>query len=575
MYRKLIPYLAKYKGKIIGSSLCSVFEAIFELLIPLVLAKLLDDGIGSGRISYALQLGGEMLFLAILVFLCGILSVRLATRAGTGFSADLRQAQFSHIQRFSFRNIEHFGATSLITRLTSDVTAVQSAVFQCVKQVVRSSSMVLVAAVLSTRLCGRLSVMFLILVPIMAVILVLIVLRSRPLYQDLQESVDSLNLVTQENLTGVRTVRAYVRSAFSLERFQNVNNAVFYAADRAFGTTALGTPVVTLFTNISMLVLLGYGGYMVIAGAATVGQLTGFITYISQIFAQLMSLANAILLLNRSMVSAQRIGEVLDQQPELQDGSYSGIVPDGSIEFRQVSFSYGNTPPVLSDVTLSIASGQTVGIVGGTGSAKSTLTQLIPRLYEVSSGQILVGGRDVRDYKLETLRRSAAMVLQVNTLFSGTIRENLLWGDPDATEKQLDDACDIACASEFIRSFPQGYDTKLGQGGVNLSGGQKQRLCLARAILQQPKILILDDSTSAVDMQTDQHIREAIAAHRPDMTKLIIAQRIRSVSYADFILVLDEGKISAMGTHEELLERSEIYRQMYLSQEEGRQQHEA
>ena len=570
MYRRLLPYLGRYKGKIAASSLCSVLEAVFDLLIPLLLARLLDKGIGTGNIRYTMVMGAGMLGLAVLVFLCGIWSIRFATRAGTGFSEDLRNAQFQQIQRFSFRNIEQFGATSLITRVTSDVTAVQSAMFQCVKQLVRSSSMVLVAAVLSTRLCGILSLMFLVLLPRLAAILVLIVLKSRPLYQALQENTDDLNLVTQENLVGVRTVKAYVRGEFAESRFCKVNNSVFYAADRAFGTTAIGTPVVTLFTNISMLILLGCGGYMVIAGGTSIGQLTGFITYVSQIFAQLMSLSNAILLLNRSMISAKRINEVLDAQPELADGPFDGEVADGRVAFDRVGFSYGGGDAILQDISFSVESGKTVGIVGGTGSGKSTLVQLLPRLYDVTAGQISVGGRAVSDYGLHSLRRAVAIVLQSNTLFSGTIRENLLWGDPNAKSEELDAACRLSCADEFIGRFPDGYDTSLNQDSVNLSGGQRQRLCLARAILQKPKILILDDSTSAVDMQTDEKIRGALAKALPGTTKFIIAQRIRSVMDADLILVLDDGKISAMGTHEELLHTSEIYHQIYESQEGGR-----
>lgn len=569
MYRKLVPYLLRYKGRILASSVCSVLEALFELMIPLVLAVMLDEGIASGRIAYTLQLGGAMLLLAALVFFCGLLSVRFATAAGTGFSADLRQAQFTHIQQFSFHNIEQFGASSLMTRLTTDVTAVQTAVFQCVKQVVRSTSMVLVAIVLSVRLCRELSYMFFVLAPVMLILLVALVLKSQPLYQKLQKSTDALNLITQEDLTGIRTVKAYVREAAQENLFCQVNDGFFQAADKAFGASALGSPIVTFFTYLSMLLLLGLGGRMVMDGSATIGQLTGFITYITQIFAQLLSLANAILLLNRSIVSAQRINEVLDAQPELRDGADDSPVETGSVVFDGVCFGYGTGDGMLQDLSFRVEAGQTIGIIGGTGSGKTTLVQLIPRLYEVTGGQVLVDGRDVRSYRLSALRRSIAIVLQTNTLFSGTVRENLLWGNPQATAAQMQAACAMACADEFIARLPRGYETMLGQDGVNLSGGQKQRLCLARALLQNPKILILDDATSAVDMQTDAAIRTALADGLPQTTKLIIAQRISAIRHADTILVLEEGRISAMGNHETLLETSEIYRQMYEIQKEG------
>ncbi len=568
MYRKLIPYLAKYRALLLGSSLCSVLEAIFELTIPLLLAELLDVGVVSGNIRYTLLLGAGMLGLAVLVFFCGILSIRLATKAGTGFSADLRQAQFAHVQKFSFRSLEKFGSPSLITRMTTDVTATQTAMFQCVKQVVRSFSMVLVAAIMACRLSTQLSVMFVVLVPVMAVLLVVIVRRSRPLYRELQEQTDVLNRVTQENLTGIRTVKAYVRQRQQMTLFSQANGGVFRASDRAYGLSAISTPMMTLFTYGAMLVLLGYGGSLVIGGQATIGELTGFITYVTQIFAQLLSFSNAVLLLNRSMISAQRINEVLDEQPELSDGGFSGEVENGEVEFDHVTFSYSAGGPVLENISFRAKAGQVIGIVGGTGSSKSTLVQMIPRLYDVDSGAVRVGGRDVREYRMDRLRRGVAIVLQTNTLFSGTIRENLLWGDEDATDAELEAACRRSAAAEFIHRFPEGYDTRLGQDGVNLSGGQRQRLCLARALLQRPKVLILDDSTSAVDMQTDAEIWRGLRS-LTDTTVFIIAQRIRSVRDADQILVMDQGGISARGSHDELLRCSEIYRQMAISQQEG------
>ena len=567
MYRKLIPYLRPYWGKIAGSSLCSVLEAIFELTIPLLLAAMLDQGIGTGNISLTLRLGGLMLLLAALVFGCGIASVHLATRAGTGFSAELRAAQFRHIQTFSFQNIERFGSASLITRMTGDVSAVQTAMFQCVKQVVRSSSMVLVAAIMSIRLSARLSSMYLVLIPALAVFLVALVLSVRPYYRQLQEATDGMNLVTEENLTAIRTVKVFGQEKREQNRFEAVSKKVFHAADRAYGRSAMGAPGVTVFTYVAMLVLLGYGGSLVIRGAATVGVLAGFITYISQVFNQMFSLSNAILILNRSMVSAQRINEVLDATPGMENGT-EATVPTGDVRFRDVTFAYGTGAPVLRHIDFEAKAGQTVGIVGGTGSAKSTLVQLIPRLYDVTEGTLEVGGQDVRQYDLEALRRNVAIVLQESTLFSGTIRENLLWGAPGASDETLIAACKTAGAWEFVSQFPEELDTILGQGGVNLSGGQRQRLCIARALAGAPKVLILDDSTSAVDTATEAGIRRCLREDLDGVTKFIISQRIRSVRDADQILVLDEGKIADVGTHRALYERNEIYRQMCVSQKE-------
>ena len=568
MYRKLLPYLRPYWGRILGSSLCSVVEAVFELTIPLILAAMLDRGIGTGNIALTLKLGGLMLLLAVMVFLCGVGSVVLATRAGTGFSADLRQAQFQHIQRFSFRDMERFGSASLITRMTSDVNAVQTAVFQCVKQVVRASSMVLVAAIMSVRLSARLSTMYVILIPALVVFLVVLVRSVRPFYRDLQNATDGMNLVTEENLIAIRTVKAFGQEFRQQRRFEAVSGRVFRAADRAYGRSAAGSPGVTAFTHIAMLILLGYGGLLVIRGEATIGVLTGFITYISQVFNQMFSLSNAILVLNRSLVSAQRINEVLDIVPEMQDGSETGLA-SGQITFRNVTFSYGSSEPVLRGISLDIPSGQTVGVVGGIGSAKSTLVQLIPRLYDVTEGSVEVDGRDVRRYSMETLRQQVAIVLQESMLFSGTIRENLQWSDPDADEDTLVEACKLAGAWDFISVFPDALDTVLGQGGINLSGGQRQRLCIARALVGHPRILILDDSTSAVDTGTEAKIRRALTDGLPDTTKIIISQRIRSVREASQILVLDQGRISDIGTHAELFARNEIYHQMCLSQKEG------
>lgn len=573
MLKRLLPFMGKYKSDALLSFLCSTLEAVAELTIPLIMAMILDTGISNGDIGFTLSRGAVMLLLAGLVLLFGVLSVRYSSRAGIGFGTQLRDAQFRSIQKFSFRNIEKFGAPSLITRLTGDVTAVQNGACQVVKTFCRAPMVCIVSFLFVFFINWKLSLIILVAVPIMGGGLLLILMFVRPLYRLLQTKIDNLNLVVQENLTAARVIKAFVRGKDENIKFEVRNADLYKISDRAFGFVVMNNPLHNLVLNLATVCLLFFGGRMVFAGELTIGQLTSFFAYLSTMLGQFMSISGVVMTLARSLVSVRRITEVLDEAPDIDDAAAvdSLKVEDGSVAFSGVSFKYNRegVAMVLTDVSLDIGSGATVGIIGGTGSAKSALVQLIPRLYDVDLGSVSVGGRDVRDYTMQELRDAVAMVLQSNTLFTGSIRDNLCWGKDDATDEELVAACRAACAMEFIEKLPDGFDTILGQGGVNVSGGQKQRLCIARALLKTPKILILDDSTSAVDTSTDAQIREALSIGYPGMTKIIIAQRVASVCDADMIVVLDEGQITDIGTHGELMKASAIYRDVYMSQLEG------
>ena len=573
MIKKLWPYTRGYRKWVFLGILCSGAEAVFELLLPLVMASIVDTHIPAGDTSAIFRNGALMVGMALLSMFLGVSAAFLAARAGQGFGANLRQAQYDHIQEFAFRNIEKFSTASLITRLTSDCNTMQMTLMLSMRMLVRAPVMLVSALVLAIGISTQLSRVFLVALPLLAVVILFIILEVAPKFKTLQERTDGLNLVVQENLNAIRVVKSFVRQDFENEKFEQRNTGLRNISEQAFGRVVINMPVMMLITYGTIIAVMWYGAPMVQAGTLEVGLLTTFFTYITQVLMSLMMVSMIMMMLTRSVACGKRIIEVLEEKPDIRDNAADADarVEDGSIDFDHVWFKYNTSSEAwnLEDIDLHIKSGQTVGIIGATGSAKSTLVQMIPRLYEATEGTVRVGGRPVSDYTMEHLRDACAMVLQKNTLFSGTIRENLIWGNEHATQEEIDAACAAACADEFIGRLPGGLDMDLGQGGVNVSGGQKQRLCIARAILKKPKVLILDDSTSAVDTATDAKIRQAFRSQLPDTTKIIIAQRIISVMDADLILVMDDGRISAMGTHQELMETSEIYRDVYQSQQEG------
>lgn len=582
MLKKLWPHARPYAGWIALGVACSALEAVFELLIPLVMSDIVDIGIAGGDQGYILQKGGLMVVMAMVSLCFGIGGAVCSSVAGQGFGANLRRAEYDHIQEYAFSNIEKFSTASLVTRLTNDVNNMQMSLMMGMRLLVRSPVMLVSALVLSVRISRQLSNVFLVALPLLIVVVAVILTRVSPLFRTLQEKTDALNLVVQEDLAGIRVVKSFVREEHEEQKFAKRNRDLKGTSERAFGTVVINMPIMMLIVYGTIIAVMWFGGKMVYAGTLEAGKLITYFTYITQIMMSLMMVSMIFMMLTRSVACARRIVEVLEETPAITDGAAetdvdeNGVrtpaaVKDGSIDFDHVSFKYDPASPewILRDVDLHIRSGQTVGILGGTGSAKTTLVSLIPRLYEADEGTVSVGGRPVQAYTMEHLRDAVSVVLQKNTLFSGTIRENLLWGDPDATEEELWAACRAACADEFLERMPDGLDTDLGQGGVNVSGGQKQRLCIARAILKKPRVLILDDSTSAVDTATDAKIRSAFANELKDTTKIIIAQRVTSVCEADLILVMDGGRIVAQGTHEELMKNCDIYREVYQSQQEG------
>lgn len=571
--KKIWGCMRPYVPLIAAGIACSAAEAIFELLIPMVMSDIVDIGIASADTAYILREGLKMVGMAVLSLCFGMSAAVLSSMAGMGFGANLRKAEYEQIQTYAFANIEKFSTASLVTRLTSDVTALQITLMMGMRIAVRSPVMLVAAIVFSVRISARLSSVFLVSLPILAAVVALIMLRASPLFQALQEQTDALNLVVQENLTGIRVVKSFVREDGETDKFQERNKALKNTSLRAFGTVVVNMPVMMLIIYSTLIAVMWLGGHMVNAGTLGSGDLMVYFTYITQIMISLMMFSMMFMMSTRAIACLRRVLEVLDEAPTVTDANAdaSARVADGSIDFDNVSFRYHDDSSewVLRDINLHIQSGETIGILGGTGSGKTSLVSLIPRLYECQEGTVRVGGRPVQDYTMEHLRSAVSMVLQKNTLFSGTIRDNLLWGKPDATDAELWDACRTACADEFLKTMPDGLDTDLGQGGVNVSGGQKQRLCIARALLANPNILILDDSTSAVDMATDAKIREAFRTGFSGATKLIIAQRVASVMDADRIVVMDNGAIVDTGTHDELLQRCEIYRDVWQSQQEG------
>ena len=586
MIRKLAPYTKGYRVYILLGILCSAGEAVLELMLPKAMSSIVDYGIGgnggAGDRTYILTMGLKMVLMALICLALGVGAAALAAKAGMGFGANVREAEYRQVQRFSFSNIEHFSTASLITRLTNDVSSVQMTLMMGMRMLVRAPVMLITALVMALRISLQLSQIFLVILPLLALMVFIVLRYVGPFFTSLQKATDGLNLVVQEDLNAIRVVKSFVREDREKEKFFQRSETLRQTAERAFGFVVTFIPMVNLIMGGTIVSIMWLGGHYVAGGQMLSGDLLAFFTYASEILMSLMMVAMVMMVLTRSIACGKRIVEVLEEQPEItdndavkeiaDDGTERELtLSDGSIRFDHVYFKYhpDSAEWNLTDIDFSIASGMTVGILGGTGSAKSTLVSLIPRLYEATEGAVYVGGHNVKDYTMETLREGCAMVLQKNTLFSGTIRDNLRWGDENATDQEMEAACRMACADEFISRMPDGYDTRIEQGGTNVSGGQKQRLCIARAILRKPKVLILDDSTSAVDTATDAKIRAALKEALPGSTKLIIAQRISSVMDADVILVLDDGKISGMGTHEQLMASNQIYREVYQSQQEG------
>ena len=572
MIKKLYPYMKKYKKYLFLGVSCAVLEVVFELLIPLVMAKIVDVGISLGDTGYTIKMGLLMVCMAMISLSFGLALSKFAAIAGQGFGAELREAEYIKIQSYSFKNIEKFSTPSLITRLTTDITMIQNSMTMGIKLLVRAPMMLICACVLAITISPKLAMIFLVSIPVLVISIGLIIKAVKPRFDAMQKKIDNINTVVQENLIGIRVVKSFVRQAKEKEKFKASNDDLVNASTRAFGLVVLNMPIMQFVVFSSVIGILWFGGNMVYAGTLTVGKLTSFMTYSFQILMSLMMISMVLMMISRSVASASRILEVLEEEPDIVDPANAVMeVKDGEIEFRNVNFKYEDDSEEnnLENINIKIKAGETVGIIGSTGSGKTSLVQLIPRLYDATNGEVFVGGRNVKEYNIEALRNSVAMVLQKNTLFSGTIAENLRWGNAEATEAQIEAAASSSCVDEFIDRLPGRYDMHIEQGGVNVSGGQKQRLCIARAILKEPKVIILDDSTSAVDTATDAKIRKAFAEDLKYTTKIIIAQRVNSVCEADKIIVMDDGRIDDIGTHNELMARCEIYKDVYKSQQEG------
>ncbi len=562
----------KYIINTILSPIVMIGEVGMEVIIPFIMAKIIDVGIAGKDLPFVAKYGGIMIGLAVISLTCGVLGTRFSTVAAQGFAYTLRTRLYKKIQSFSFANIDHFSTASLVTRLTTDINMVQNVYRMLIHMCVRSPFMLIAGTIMAFRMNSQLAILFLIAVPVIVISVLTISNLAHPRFKIMMKKFDGMNSAIQENLIGIRIVKAYVRGEFEEKKFRKAADDVRRAQVHAEKLIIFMMPIMQLVMYVSMIAVMWFGGRLVVGGQMLSGELISFFTYVTQVLSSITFLGMVFVSLVMVQASNQRIVEVLDEVPDIESPANPvREVKDGSISFENVDFSYNKKEDncILKDINLKIKSGQVVGVIGSTGSSKTSLVALLPRLYDVLSGSVKIGGVDVRDYDITVLRDCVAMVLQKNVLFSGTIRDNLKWGNEAATDEQIIAACKAADADSFISSFPEGYDTMLGQGGVNVSGGQKQRLCIARALLKNPKILILDDSTSAVDTATEGRIRGALKELAPETTKIIIAQRISSVKEADMIIVLDEGSVSAVGTHEELLKSNHIYREVYESQQQG------
>lgn len=572
MVKTLSKYIGEFKRDSILTPICMIVEVIMEMIMPILMASIIDEGVTAGNLPHIYKTGFIMVICAIIGLLGGLIGATLAARASAGFARNLRRGMFDNIQTFSFANIDKFSTAGLVTRMTTDVTSIQQAYQMLLRMCMRAPATLIIALVAAFSINKKITSIYMVAVIFLAIVVSVLIKKAMKYFRQLFTKYDGLNASVQENVTGIRVVKAFVREDYEIEKFSKANKLLYDICVKAESIVVLNMPLM-MFTVYTCIILISWiGAHMIVQNVLTTGELMSLLTYCMSILMSLMMVSMIFVMMSMSMAAMERVAEVINEEATIKNPENPVMkIEDGSIEFKNVFFRYNMTSkePVLSDINVSIQSGETIGIIGGTGSAKTSLVNLISRLYDVYEGEVLVGGKNVKAYDLETLRNEVSVVLQKNVLFSGTILENLRWGNKDATLEQCKEACRIACADEFIERFENGYDTRIEQGGTNVSGGQKQRLCIARALLKDPKVLILDDSTSAVDTATDAKIREGLKTAIPNTTKIIIAQRISSVQHADRIIVMENGRIDGIGTHEELLQNNEIYRDVYESQTVG------